>query len=72
MVLFIDLDEEIEPPEIRRPSGVQMTGKSWMQNGIPIKSDIVEAMAASPGAGRLEERINPNRNALTEAMGCYP
>jgi hypothetical protein len=72
MVLFVDLDEEIEPPEIRRPGGMQMTGKAWMQNGIPTRSDIIEGMAAPPGAGGLEERINPNRNALTEAMGCYP
>ena len=72
MVLFVDLDEEIEPPEIRRSGGMQMTGKSWMQNGIPIKSDILEVMAAPPDAGGLDERTNPNRNALTEALGCYP
>jgi hypothetical protein len=68
MVVFVDLEEDAEPPELKIAQG------HW-----PRTVPVIDNRAIS-GHGRtldgredqMLERLNPNRNALTEAMGCYP
>lgn len=58
MVLFVELEDEgTEPPELRVLQGRRWSGRDEL------------------GVGRLkldERRENPNRNCMTEALGCYP
>jgi hypothetical protein len=58
MVLFVDLeDENAEPPEIVTPH--------WQR--------FNERSLRTAEAGTLDQaRVNPNKNAITEALGCYP
>jgi hypothetical protein len=58
MVLFVDLeDENAEPPEIVTPH--------WQ----PFNERALRPV----NTGALDEgRVNPNKNAITEALGCYP
>lgn len=64
MVIFVDLDDESEPPEELRLRG------HW----------DVRDVVGRYGAGRVVkekevdegQRENPNRTAFTEALGCYP
>jgi hypothetical protein len=61
MVLFVDLeDENAEPPERVTPHWQQ-----FHQRGL---------RTARIGTldGNDEARPNPNKNAITEALGCYP
>ncbi|QSZ36762.1 hypothetical protein DSL72_006645 [Monilinia vaccinii-corymbosi] len=65
MVVFVDLEDDLEPPE-------QLKNElRHLQNGFkkPTWAGFGEA-----GMGSLMEdgRDNPNKNAITEAMGCYP
>lgn len=65
MVVFVDLDDETEPPE----HGI--SEEQWAMKRIDGDSNA----GARPGniAGHpVQTRSNPNRNALTQAMGCYP
>ncbi|KAG0652000.1 hypothetical protein D0Z07_1154 [Hyphodiscus hymeniophilus] len=57
MVLFVDLEDEIEPPEI--------VTDHW-QNSHRRGFSAVKIAASDDG------RVNPNKNATTEALGCYP
>ena len=71
MVVFVDLDEEVEPPELHG-SRMAQASEIWSQNGSPTSSDNTQAGAAPRSPEGLEERANPNRNAVTQALGCYP
>ncbi|KAI0601676.1 hypothetical protein F4775DRAFT_541011 [Biscogniauxia sp. FL1348] len=89
MALFVDLDEEGEPPQPQQshlyglkpdwngdwakqqqhaeqqPSGA--AGSTTVPNGTAVDGN---------GNGQLvanhHQRENPNRNGMTEALGCYP
>lgn len=58
MVLFVDLDDEnADPPAITTPH--------WQR--------FSERGLRTANTGALEEgRANPNKNTITEALGCYP
>lgn len=65
MVVFVDLEDESEPPErashwtlLNEHGG---TGSISSLKGLKFKDGI-----------RGEHRENPNKNAITEALGCYP
>lgn len=74
MVVFVDFEDDSEPPE---QVGNEL---SHLQNGInrfqkPVWGGFGEA---NKGANALEltldqdDRVNPNKNVITEALGCYP
>jgi hypothetical protein len=71
MVLFVDLEDESEPPE-------QIRGNHWpVHDNAGVLRSL--SLGNSLGVGRDlkgdEEggaRENPNKNVLTEALGCYP
>lgn len=58
MVLFVELEDEgSEPPELR----------TLQERGWSAKDGM--------GVERLrlgDDRENPNRNSMSEALGCYP
>lgn len=60
MVVFVDLEDESEPPE--RVPHWSLLHQHGVGNLPALKSLSLE----------IEGRINPNKNALTEALGCYP
>lgn len=63
MVVFLDLEDESEPPE---------RGQSWF---LPHGSaGVVRGFAGhQQDADRAESRENPNREmGITKALGCYP
>jgi len=64
MVVFVDLDNDPEPLELS--SGRPEVLGHWSHTSVynRTKSEII-----SPE--RLYERENPNKNAVTEALGCY-
>ena len=66
MVLFVDLDEEAEPPE---RAGVT---PHWSQlnNGVRRSLSTIKKLNLPEAGG--EARENPNKNAITQALGCYP
>lgn len=74
MVVFVNLDDDSEPPE-------QIgNGLRHLHHGIngfqkPVWGGFAEVnRGATAQRLALEEdgRDNPNKNAITEAMGCYP
>lgn len=61
MVLFVDLeDENAEPPERVTPHWQHFNQRGLRTAYIGIFD------------GSDEARPNPNKNAITEALGCYP
>ncbi|KAK3944078.1 hypothetical protein QBC46DRAFT_375260 [Diplogelasinospora grovesii] len=73
MAVFIDLeDDEIEPPNDAQPSccnGIDAIKVS----AIAANADEVIGMGEDrEEAHELAVRENPNRNSMTEALGCYP
>ena len=68
MVLFVDLEEDSEPPE----QGVAPHWSQLNQHGGREFTDLQRLGGLSLGAGKTDERVNPNRNAVAEALGCYP
>jgi len=67
MVLFIDLEDESEPPEQlgNNPHHWLMHDNTDFLRGLTIGNE--------GRAGGVEvARENPNKNAITEALGCYP
>jgi hypothetical protein len=68
MVVFIDLDDDVEPPEL---SSLKTKAPiSWYQNDhIPAAPNT---HSPKKYLEKLNERTNPNKNAVTEALGCYP
>lgn len=75
MVLFVDLEDETEPPE-------QLTGGRWnslQHDSNPARRILgLSTLPLVVGLPSLvskvddEVRANPNKNSLTEALGCYP
>jgi len=91
MVVFVDLEDEAEPPEHIRQfpyhtstassrgwssfdqsvDGADRTSFARNGNATGIAS-LVLALAREEGADGGRARDNPNRNKMTEALGCYP
>ncbi|PQE04696.1 sulfate transporter protein [Rutstroemia sp. NJR-2017a BBW] len=61
MVVFVDLEDEKEPPE-QLHRGFQK----------PVWGGFGDDNAGIVRIGAEEGRENPNKNACTEALGCYP
>jgi hypothetical protein len=61
MVVFVDLEDEKEPPE-QLHRGFQK----------PVWGGFGDDDAGIVRIGAEEGRENPNKNACTEALGCYP
>ncbi|RDW60969.1 hypothetical protein BP6252_12352 [Coleophoma cylindrospora] len=84
MVLFVDLeDEAAEPPDVSR---MEISSRSWSNAGhgdwrdfhagddhstSNSHGDWREMLQTSQDSGP-RNRPNPNVNAVTEAMGCFP
>jgi hypothetical protein len=65
MVVFVDLDDESEPPEDLRLRG----HGHWDVRRFGVGNVVSEKEVKSADEGKRE---NPNRSAFTEALGCYP
>jgi hypothetical protein len=65
MVVFVDLEDEGEPPEI-------VSSRQWEKLDLNRNPPGADAFRAQGIAGLEEGRVNPNKNAVTEALGCYP
>jgi len=63
MVLFVDLEDDAEPPEIVTPHWSQLN------RGVFRSLPTINREFSNVGDGSRE---NPNKNAITEALGCYP
>lgn len=71
MVVFVDLDDESEPPEDPRLKIIWdvnghagIVGRFGPGNSVPGKE--------MKSADEAEKRENPNKTPFTEALGCYP
>lgn len=64
MVVFVDLEDESEPPEDPRLRGHWETGLFAVEN-------VVQEREMKSG-GVHAQRDNPNRGPVTEGLGCYP
>ena len=68
MVVFIDLDDDVETPELSSLNAKAPIG--WYQTDrIPA---ALNTQTPKESLEKLNERTNPNKNAVTEALGCYP
>lgn len=67
MVIFVDLEDESEPPE-------KIIAPHWSQgqNGRREFAALPKLGGLSLDVVQQKDRINPNKNAVTEALGCYP
>jgi hypothetical protein len=65
MVVFVDLDEESEPPE--RASHWSLLNQHGGFGNLPS----FRALSLKEG-DQIDGRENPNKNTITEALGCYP
>ncbi|KAI1425045.1 hypothetical protein F5Y12DRAFT_399547 [Xylaria sp. FL1777] len=85
MAIFVDLDEESEPPQTQAiaHSGEWDGERTKLQlqqellavansNGHARDSPVVEGGTPDPAAADKGVRENLNRNRMTEALGCYP
>jgi hypothetical protein len=68
MVVFIDLDDDVEPPELSSLRTKAPIG--WFQTDHILAAPNTQTPKKSPE--KINERMNPNKNAVTEALGCYP
>ena len=63
MVVFVDFEDEAEDPH----AGFPLPGPK------PInKNGSIAVMTRQNVEGNLHERPNPNLNATSAALGCYP
>ncbi len=67
MVVFLDLEDDTEPPE---------QGAHWLQRHERGYAGVLRRLDLNAGGseGReVVERENPNKKKpITEALGCYP
>jgi hypothetical protein len=93
MVVFVDLEDEAEPPEHLRQFPYHTSTSSsrgWSSfehsvkgaghtpfgggngNATGIASLVLALARGENGDEGRSSRENPNRNKMTEALGCYP
>lgn len=80
MAVFIDLEDDNEPPEVQNGNvrsnwpasdlNLNPTLKSLELRGMEGKK--IEAGKEELEAEEEDSRPNPNRNMITQALGCYP
>jgi len=68
MVVFVDLDDDPEPPELG--SHRNDAPRPWSETKLAYNPTGVQTIKTP--TIKLTERSNPNRNVVTEALGCYP
>lgn len=65
MVVFLDLEDDVEPPE-------RFAGEHWLMQSAGMIRNL-PSRGINDGNGDGEGRENPNREkAVTKALGCYP
>ncbi|KAK3327451.1 hypothetical protein B0T19DRAFT_163585 [Cercophora scortea] len=83
MAVFVDLDDDdVEPPQDVQP---RWTGETGIREAAAVKVATAHGMPISIGAAKhpqrneeeaaahkMAQRENPNWNAMTKALGCYP
>jgi hypothetical protein len=62
MVVFVDLEDESEPPELSNWSRLSLN----LHGGLMNRPLELQEKEVDKG------RVNPNKNSITEALGCYP
>ncbi|KAI0430683.1 hypothetical protein F5Y09DRAFT_306981 [Xylaria sp. FL1042] len=81
MAIFVDLDEESEPPQTQAVTRGEWDGertKLQLQQellAVVNTSTCVNDGSEDPAAAAADDKgilENPNRNRMTEALGCYP
>ncbi|KAH7420012.1 hypothetical protein BKA64DRAFT_700013 [Cadophora sp. MPI-SDFR-AT-0126] len=86
MVVFLDLEDEAEPPELGTGNAAHWmahhdNGYAGVLRRLDVNSGSVmesgrgngNRSVGSGGQGEPQERENPNKNLpITEALGCYP
>ncbi|KAI0855231.1 hypothetical protein F4860DRAFT_507617 [Xylaria cubensis] len=80
MAIFVDLDEESEPPQqaLRGEWDGERAKLQLQQQLLAVANASTHARDSSAVNGDQEPaadqemRENPNRNRMTEALGCYP
>ncbi|KAK3685840.1 hypothetical protein B0T22DRAFT_231943 [Podospora appendiculata] len=82
MAVFVDLDDDdVEPPQDVQPrwtgdaGGLEAAVKVAAAHGIPIgvgSAKHLQCNEEDAAAHKMALRENPNWNAMTRALGCYP
>lgn len=75
MVVFVDLDEENEPPEdIRMRNHWDVHGQVLNNGRFPgsVTEETESKKSAEPEATKMREKQSRTAIAIAEAMGCYP
>ncbi|KAI1148220.1 hypothetical protein F4825DRAFT_107018 [Nemania diffusa] len=81
MAIFVDLDEESEPPQtpaLRGEWDGERAKLQLQQQLLAVANPSAHVRDGSAVHGDREQaadqgiRENPNRNRMTEALGCYP
>lgn len=67
MVLFVDLEDEVEPPDSTSAFLARLHHR-WERDG---EGNLISRDSRGL-ADECEARANPNVNAVTQALGCYP
>lgn len=69
MVVFVDLEDDSEPPE-RRSKRQNLHWSKAEEANVDTERNVGGGVDNHDGG--VEARMNPNINPMTEAMGCYP
>jgi hypothetical protein len=80
MAVFIDLEDESEPPEDQVGSAKPVCAVRDHHPHPAVRNRELRGMEGKVLARKDEEeeqeeddaRPNPNRNVITQALGCYP
>ncbi|KAI0143057.1 hypothetical protein GGR57DRAFT_518931 [Xylariaceae sp. FL1272] len=77
MVIFVDLDDEADPPQNFFEYGDLIGDRTKHLHqqelaAIGVCDPVVPETREKDEVVEVEERENPNRNRMTEALGCYP
>jgi hypothetical protein len=82
MAVFVDLEDENEPPETQtgnaRPTWDARDPNAHAHAGLRnrelrgMEGKVVVAREEERKGEDEDARPNPNRNIITQALGCYP
>jgi hypothetical protein len=70
MAVFVDLEDESEPPEVQLELSRQQ--REMLILNPTLRNRELRGMEGKSVATVEETRANPNRNMITQALGCYP
>lgn len=68
MAVFVDLEDESEPPEVQP----DISSSQWAMLDLDPAVRDRELRSVAGKANAEETRANPNRNITAQALGCYP